>query len=80
MPVISSLTTTQIQGLSTTTVVTLDLEGSLEQLDSDSVVADAGTIYASTDRLVIANRGGWAAGVIGLPKRAMDFYGARTPH
>ena len=51
----SSVTrTAQPQGLSTTTVVTLDLEGSLEQLDTDSVVADAGTIYASTDRLVIA--------------------------
>ena len=51
----SSVTrTAQPEGLSTTTIVTLDLEGSLEQLDSDSVVADAGTIYASTDRLVIA--------------------------
>jgi hypothetical protein len=46
--------TTEPQGVSTTTVVTLDLQGSLEELDRDSVVADAGTIYASTDRLVIA--------------------------
>ena len=51
----SSVTrTAQPEGLSTTTIITLDLEGSLDQLDSDSVVADAGTIYASTDRLLIA--------------------------
>ena len=46
--------TTAPQGLGTTTVLTLDLQGSLAELDRDSVVADAGTIYASTDRLVIA--------------------------
>lgn len=42
------------EGLSTTSIITLDLQGSLEQLDNESIVADAGTIYASTDRLVIA--------------------------
>lgn len=42
------------EGMSTTSVITLDLQGSLEQLDNESIVADAGTIYASTDRLVIA--------------------------
>ncbi|HVM55067.1 MAG TPA: beta-propeller domain-containing protein [Acidimicrobiales bacterium] len=46
--------TSEPQGVSTTTVLTLDLQGSLAELDSDSVVADAGTIYASTDQLVIA--------------------------
>lgn len=46
--------TTSPQGLGTTTVLTLDLEGSLAELDRDSVVADAGTIYASTNQLVIA--------------------------
>lgn len=46
--------TTAPEGVSTTTVLTLDLQGSLQELDRDSVVADAGTIYASTDRLVIA--------------------------
>ena len=51
----SSVTrTSQPEGLSTTTIITLDLDGSLEQLDSDAVVADAGTVYASTDRLLIA--------------------------
>ena len=42
------------EGMSTTSVITLDLQGSLQQLDNESIVADAGTIYASTDRLVIA--------------------------
>ena len=46
--------TSEPQGVSTTTVITLDLAGSLEELDRDSVVADAGTVYASTDRLVVA--------------------------
>jgi hypothetical protein len=46
--------TTSPQGLGTTTVLTLDLAGSLAELDRDSVVADAGTVYASTDQLVIA--------------------------
>ena len=34
-------------------------------------VPDQGTVTAA--RLVIANRVGWAADVIGLPKRAMGF-------
>jgi uncharacterized secreted protein with C-terminal beta-propeller domain len=42
------------QGLGTTTVLTLDLQGSLAELDRDSVVADAGTVYASPEQLVIA--------------------------
>lgn len=51
----SSVTrTSQPEGMSTTSIVTLDLQGSLAELDNESIVADAGTIYASTDRLVIA--------------------------
>lgn len=41
-------------GFATTTVITLDLNGELDRLDEDAVVADAGTIYASTDRLYVA--------------------------
>jgi hypothetical protein len=46
--------TPQPEGLSTTTILTLDLQGSLDELDRDTVVADAGTVYASTDRLYLA--------------------------
>lgn len=46
--------TSQPEGLATTSVLTLDAEGSLDILDTDSVVADAGTVYASPDRLFIA--------------------------
>ncbi|MEN3273608.1 MAG: hypothetical protein V7636_2369 [Actinomycetota bacterium] len=46
--------TAQPEGLATTSVLTLDVDRSLDTVDTDSVVADAGTIYASTDRLVLA--------------------------
>lgn len=42
------------EGLGSTTVLTFDLQGSLDELDRDTIVADAGTVYASPDRLVIA--------------------------
>ena len=46
--------TSQPEGLGTTSVLTIDAQGSLATIDTDSVVADAGTVYASTDRLFIA--------------------------
>lgn len=51
----SSVTrTSNPEGLGSTSILTFDLQGSLDQLDSDTIVADAGTVYASTDRLFIA--------------------------
>ena len=52
---------TQPQGTSTTTVVTVDMSGDLAALDTDAVVADPGTVYASADRLYIATSQ-WQAG------------------
>ena len=44
---------TEPAGFATTTVITLDLQGELDVLDEDAVVADTSTIYASTDRLYV---------------------------
>jgi uncharacterized secreted protein with C-terminal beta-propeller domain len=46
-------------GTGTVTVLTLDVGGSLEPLDAVAVVADAETVYASTDRLYVATTS-WA--------------------
>ena len=52
---------TEPQGTSTTTVLTVDMGGDLAALDTDAVVADPGTVYASADRLYIATSQ-WQAG------------------
>jgi hypothetical protein len=41
-------------GVGTLTVLTLDVAGSLEPRDATAVVADAETVYASSDRLYVA--------------------------
>ena len=41
-------------GTSTVTVLTIDVDASLEPVDATAVVADAQTVYASTDRLYVA--------------------------
>ena len=41
-------------GTGTVTVLTIDLAASLEPVDATAVVADAETVYASTDRLYVA--------------------------
>lgn len=43
-------------GPGTTSVVTFDVTADLEPLDSDTIVADAATVYASTDRLYVATQ------------------------
>lgn len=51
-------------GVGTVTVLTYDVAGSLEPLDATAVVADAETVYASTDRLYVATTSwpGWCCG------------------
>jgi uncharacterized secreted protein with C-terminal beta-propeller domain len=43
-------------GLTTTTVVTLDLESGLDPVDADTIVADGETVYASAQNLFVASR------------------------
>ena len=48
-------------GLGMITVLTIDLARGLEPVDSDAVMADGNTVYASTDNLYVASqRWGWA--------------------
>ena len=48
-------------GVGLTTVVTIDVAGSLEPLDATAVVADAETVYASAERLYVATTD-WGGG------------------
>lgn len=41
-------------GVGTVTVLTIDASGSMQPIDSDAVVADAQTVYASTETLYVA--------------------------
>jgi hypothetical protein len=76
--------TSQPEGLATTSVLTLDIDRSLDTVDTDSVVADAGTIYASTDRLVLATSR-WSqfatpAGQASTELHAFDLSGDETTY
>jgi hypothetical protein len=53
-------------GVSTITVLTLDVTASLEPRDATAVVADAETVYASTDRLYLATTS-WFGGGMPMP-------------
>jgi hypothetical protein len=76
--------TSSPQGLGTTSVLTLDAEGALDITHTDSVVADAGTVYASPDRLYLATSR-WSqatnpAGDVATELHAFDISGADTSY
>jgi hypothetical protein len=54
-------------GAGTVTVLTVDVASSLEPVDATAVVADAETVYASTDRLYVATSRWTGCCVTGMP-------------
>ena len=62
-------------GVNTITVLTIDVTASLEPEDATAVVANAETVYASTDRLYVATTNwgsGWGAGPVPMPIEGND--------
>ena len=51
--------TPRFTGAGMLTVATIDLAVGLQKLDTDSVMTDADTVYASTTSLYVATSGGW---------------------
>jgi Beta propeller domain len=54
--------TPRFTGAGMLTVLTIDLERGLPAVDSDAVMTDASTIYASTGSVYVATAGGWESG------------------
>jgi hypothetical protein len=54
--------TPRFTGAGMVTVLTVDLELGLTKLDSDAVMTDAQTVYASLGSVYVATNGGWQSG------------------
>jgi uncharacterized secreted protein with C-terminal beta-propeller domain len=66
--------TPRFTGAGMLTVVTIDLTRGLHQLDTDSVMTDADTVYASPTSLYVATSGGWQRDDTSIHR--FDFAGA----